>query len=80
MWAEFDLGAGACDRRFVLEPPFLRLQVVAGAALLVFGHRFVSWLALWLASVAGSLPNMLFIRAATAFQARLRRERRTWVS
>jgi hypothetical protein len=36
--AEFDLGAGACDRRFVLEPPFLRLQVVAGAALLFFGH------------------------------------------
>ena len=41
---EFDLGAGARDRRFVLEPPFLRLQVVAGAGLLFFGHLFVLWL------------------------------------
>ena len=45
------------DRSFIREPPFLRLQVVAGAALLFFGHRFVlrlaaaacSGLGLWLA-------------------------------
>ena len=57
MWAEFDFGTGGDDRSFVLEPPFLRLQVVAGAGLLVFGHRFVlrlaaaacSGLGLWLA-------------------------------
>ena len=58
---EFDLGAGARDRCFVLEPPFLRLEVVAGPALLVFGHRFVLWLALcgwpcgWLSAEAGCL-------------------------
>ena len=37
------------DRGFIREPPFLRLEVVAGAGLLLFGHRFV----LWLARVAG---------------------------
>ena len=31
----------ALDRRLVGEPPLLGLEVVAGAALLVFGHRFV---------------------------------------
>ena len=45
MWAEFDFGTGGDDRSFVLEPPFLRLEVVAGAGFLFFGHRFVLWLA-----------------------------------
>ena len=61
MWAEFDFGTGGDDRSFVLEPPLLGLEVVAGAALLFFGHRF--WLALWLALCR----SWLFVRALTAF-------------
>ena len=59
MWAEFDFGTGGDDRSFVLEPPFLRLEVVAGAGFLLFGHRFV----LWLARVAGLVCGWLSAEA-----------------
>ena len=62
--AEFDLGAGGDDRRFVFKPPFLRLQVVAGAGFLFFGHRFMA--KLWLALCR----SWLFMRAGSVFRSK----------
>ena len=52
-----------------MKPPLLGLEVVAGAALLVFGHRFASWLALWCV-VCGwlSLPKVLFVARRRRFK------------
>ena len=56
------------DRRRVGEPPLLGLEVVAGAALLLFGHRFGLWLARVAGLVNGSLPNWLFRRAGSVLR------------
>ena len=58
------------DRGFIREPPLLGLEVVAGAGLLLFGHRFVSWLARVAGLVNGSLPKL------AVFEPRRRRELR----
>ena len=62
------------DRGFIREPPLLGLEVVAGAALLVFGHRFVlcGWLCV-AGLVAGSLPK----RAVSARWQRFGRKKRS---
>ena len=57
------------DRGFIREPPFLRLEVVAGPALLLFGHLFAVVGARVAGLVNGSLPKLaVYARAGSVLR------------